>query len=402
MKKTVAVIGSESGHNDQRLRNWATVASTSGFQVLFCTRYGKFKGNPFDKQSGIEQFRYILTPEEYELAGLKNKTDLLIGLVNLPFIRSLFRYFLPELIVAKLKPKLLQFEPDVVVACGLNALKVAQKVQNQTGCQIIYDSPELEQHRNARYSLNLQRKRRWLERKALKQVNVVTVPSPSIAAYLANAYNLRNTPIVIYNIPLQVCGEEDVGTSPEPANNQNKIILYVGYRGNGRGLEWLLRALQLLPENFRLVCIGGSPPENDKKLLKLAESLSISHRIELCGPVPPEDVIQEISFADVSFIGVENRCLSYYYALPNKLFQSFQAGLPVVAPAFPDILKVVEETGMGLCFHEFEANQIAEALQKASSLKNDPNWEEKCTLANKKFSPAVQRKIMIDLLRPQA
>ena len=51
--------------------------------------------------------------------------------------------------------------------------------------------------------------------------------------------------------------------------------------------------------------------------------------------------------ADVGICGVDNVCLSYYYSLPNKLFEYLHAGVPVLVPEWPEMLRIVKEYGCG-------------------------------------------------------
>lgn len=386
MTKSIAVIGSESGHLDQRLRSWALMASQLGSRVLFCSRYGDVQADPLLPRQNIAMCRYALDHQEAAQMKARNPNPALIRSFDLPLLRHWKRFFLSDLIRIQTKPCLDSFQPDLVIACGLNSLPTALSLKKRTGCRVIYDSAELEMHRNTKSSFLLERKRQLMEEEAVRGLDGIVVPSPSIADHLSQVYSLKKRPAVIRNLPFsnfETPKNSFDGNSSEQGTV--KQIIYVGYRGPGRGLEALLCAMAELPEHYHLKCIGGHHSNMEKRLWSLMESQGLIARVELCDPVPPEKILQTIGSADVSFIGVENKCLSYFYSLPNKLFQSLLAGIPVVAPAFPDINEVVEASRMGICFEDFTKVDIAAALVEACELKEKADWPEKCENLAKKL-----------------
>jgi glycosyltransferase involved in cell wall biosynthesis len=55
---------------------------------------------------------------------------------------------------------------------------------------------------------------------------------------------------------------------------------------------------------------------------------------------------------------------SYLYSLPGKLFEYIQAGVPVIATALPEIRKVVEGYGVGICLEAYGPETLAAALRR--------------------------------------
>ncbi len=56
-------------------------------------------------------------------------------------------------------------------------------------------------------------------------------------------------------------------------------------------------------------------------------------RIVVLPPVPPDDLLPWTASADVTFVGQPPRTLNQRLNLPNKLFESLMAGVPVVVSA---------------------------------------------------------------------
>ena len=59
--------------------------------------------------------------------------------------------------------------------------------------------------------------------------------------------------------------------------------------------------------------------------------------------------------------------LSYYYALPNRIFDFIQAGIPILATDFPEMARVVKEYQVGKTIAENRPEMIAKAIQEMLS-----------------------------------
>jgi glycosyltransferase involved in cell wall biosynthesis len=84
--------------------------------------------------------------------------------------------------------------------------------------------------------------------------------------------------------------------------------------------------------------------------------------------------------ADVGISGVENTCLSYYYALPNKIMEYIHAGIAVLSPDFPEMRKVVLENKCGWVHEE-----------STDSIRTQVNNLTKAEIAEKAANSVVAR-----------
>ena len=66
-------------------------------------------------------------------------------------------------------------------------------------------------------------------------------------------------------------------------------------------------------------------------------------------------------------------CLSYLYCLPNKLFESIQAGIPVLVNDLPDCVALIEQFGIGARVVNDTPEGWYEALAEAES--KSPAWK---------------------------
>ena len=72
---------------------------------------------------------------------------------------------------------------------------------------------------------------------------------------------------------------------------------------------------------------------------------------------------------------IEPICLSYEYALPNKLFESIQAGIPIVGSNLIEIKNIVEGLDVGFCFSTPE--DMAKEIHENVTKKRIANWRER-------------------------
>ena len=61
------------------------------------------------------------------------------------------------------------------------------------------------------------------------------------------------------------------------------------------------------------------------------------------------EVVKIARSADVGLVMIEEVTLSYYFCLPNKLFEYAFSGLFILASDFPDMKKVIQDFDLGMC-----------------------------------------------------
>lgn len=261
-----------------------------------------------------------------------------------------------------------RFRPDVVHANDGNTLPPALVLRRLTRCRIVYDSHELWTRRNVlRYRWLAPHVEALIERTGARRAHGVITVSDSIADWMQAHLRLPRRPVVVRNIPLRQ------GPLPTPAQgrlrelagleDEQQVIAYCGGLAPGRGLEESIDALALLPEQMHLVLLGWGSATYVNSLRHQANERQVSDRVHVLPPVPSTEVPSTLADADVAVVFVRPVCLSYRYALPNKLFESIHAGLPVVAGDLPDIAAVVRSTGVGELFDVQDPAALAAAVR---------------------------------------
>jgi glycosyltransferase involved in cell wall biosynthesis len=161
-----------------------------------------------------------------------------------------------------------------------------------------------------------------------------------------------------------------------------KIIIYQGALINGRGIELVIEAVRNI--DHAVLCILGTGPLQEK-YREIIEEKSLLGKVILCGTVPYDKLHEITCSGDVGTAFFEPVSKSYELALPNKLFEYFAAGLPVLASDLPAIRDVYEKYEFGkILSTDATPGDIAEALK--AILDNPEAYSETLKAASKKYN----------------
>lgn len=133
-------------------------------------------------------------------------------------------------------------------------------------------------------------------------------------------------------------------------NDEKNVIIYQGELLNGRGIEKVIYSISLLPKNYVFVIIGVGPQE--KSLKELVKKLQLENKVFFTDLINYSELHEWTCSADIGVALFEDITGSYRLALPNKIFEYFMAGLPVITTKLPAIEKVIEETNTGIALKE--------------------------------------------------
>ncbi|MGB3829559.1 MAG: glycosyltransferase [Ornithinimicrobium sp.] len=260
------------------------------------------------------------------------------------------------------------WEPDIVHANDGNTLAPAAWIAGASGARMIYDAHELWRHRNVRTDRPLAPLVEgaiewWAIRRA---AGVITV-SPSIATWLQRTYDLPVRPTLVRNIPQGA--SDDAAAAPAGHLRsmaglapETQVIAYGGRITTSRGIEETVAALALLPSSIHFVLLGYGEPDYLATLHTRIESLGVTDRVHFVGAVASDQVSAALADADLSVVFVRPICLSYEFSLPNKLFESIHAGLPIAAADLPDTAAIVREHGVGEIFDVDHPDEIPSSM----------------------------------------
>lgn len=227
---------------------------------------------------------------------------------------------------------------------SLSALWLCVMLKWQHRSRLVYDTHELETETTS--ATGIRRPfLKILEKCLIPFVDEVCVVSDSIAAWYQTAYTLGMVEVV-RNVP-----ESGIETPGGRLNllrekfnipPNDLIFIYQGVLSAGRRINQFLEIFKTASPDRHLVLMGYGPLE-----AKVREATMVNPNIHFLPAVPPAEVLRHTACADIGLCGVENLCLSYYFSLPNKLFEFIAAGIPALVPDFPEMRKIVAANKCG-------------------------------------------------------
>lgn len=348
--KKIALAVTNDLVSDQRVHKVASALHQMGWDVNLIGRVFKFSGQI---HRPYKVFRFFL---------FFQKGPLFYAFYNI----RLFFY----LIFSKF---------DCILANDLDTLPACWLASRLKRCPLVVDYHELFTEVPELIERKFQRGV-WLffEKMALPSAKAIYTVSQPIADELTKRYGM---PVVLVrNVPFYVGSE-----LPAPKLNfeEKKIILYQGSLNVGRGLERAIEVMKHL-SNAVLVIIGTGDVEHHLK--DWARMLGVSDKVVFVGRVPFEELLPYTVSAHIGLSIEEDRGLNYRYALPNKVFDYVQAGVPVVVTALPEMKKIVEKYQIGRVCEVPGSLPLAKLLQEMlNDLEALKIFREKTLLAAKEL-----------------
>lgn len=218
----------------------------------------------------------------------------------------------------------------------------------------------------------------------------------SIADYYKNKYGISMK--VVRNIPTQ---ETNISPCDKkqlliPSLNGKKLLLYQGAINVGRGIEWLISAMPYVNNSILCICGDG---DLLKDMKQLAEKLDVNDRVIFTGRIPFNELNEYTSKADLGFVLLENKGLSYYFSLPNRIFDYMKFGVPVLASDFPEIARIVNTHNTGKLISHYEPQYLANVINEMLLEWSDKNkYEARLSELSKMFSWENEEKVMLDIV----
>lgn len=271
---------------------------------------------------------------------------------------------------AALRQKTIDFSQfDLIHAHDLHTLHAANYLSKKYRIPFIYDAHEFETHNTDLTPIGKKIIDK-IERKYAKNAAHVITVSDDIADYLEKEYKITR-PQIIYNTPekSQVHATRTVKQELGLIAN-TPLVVCIGNFTPPRGSNEIMDAFAIAKEAH--LAVVGSSPTYDSSILAYANELDIADRIHLIKKQPSQSLIHFISDADASLILYHVNILNHIYAMPNKLFESAFAGLPIIYHSqLLSIAHFMNQYQIGHAIHSHDPAAIASAIQNVAGHKND-------------------------------
>lgn len=195
---------------------------------------------------------------------------------------------------------------------------------------------------------------RPLARFVLRRARAIVVPS---RAHIAMCYELEGLEQKVRVIPFGIdTSRWEVVPQPPPGNPPR--ALFIGPIERWKGLDILLRALELVPD--LLLDVVGSGPEMNR-LRTLSQALAVQDRVRWFGEYPDEDLPRRM--ADADFLVLPSTTVDEKFGI--VVLEAMAAARPVITTAVPSGVREVnvpEKTGLEVPIRD--VNALAQAMRR--------------------------------------
>jgi len=187
--------------------------------------------------------------------------------------------------------------------------------------------------------------------------DLVLSPSHYVEKMYKDAGFFKGTKVIVLPNPAPNYRAED----PIIRTNGPLKLLFVGQLSTHKGLAFLLDAIKHLSVDVRLFIAGEGPSRADVE--KAAET---DKRISYLGYMPPAALIKVFHVADA--VVVPSLC---YENSPTVIYESLQAGIPVIASRIGGVGELVEEGKNGYLFTPGDMQDFSRAVSALDARKEE-------------------------------
>ena len=316
----------------------------------------------------------VIVASSFNSAPLKGWDGFEIYPIPLDRSHSLRRLY--PLFWQRAYPLLVDTHPEAYHAHDLDSLWPAVRAAQRLDRPIVYDSHEFWPEQSSLVNRPLMRSC-WslLERRLIRRVDRVITVSGSIAQALKERYRLDEV-VVLRNLPLfRQKVQSNLIRETLDLPDDRPIVLYQGGFLTDNGLREQIEAVAELAAAF--VLIGDGPSE--RALRNQVRAAGLDDQVNFIPRVPFEQLHNYTCSADLGLCLIKGTGKSFYYSLPNKLFEYMMAGLPILASNFPEMQRIVHETRTGATVDPTNTAAIREQI---AAFLDNAEQREACAKAS--------------------
>jgi len=364
MKRVVSVV-LNSFTNDSRVLKEAISLQKAGYKVEVIALW----------EDGLEEHEIIenISVHRIKLKSRNWSKNRLIQILK--YIEFLYR------VIIKYR------DIDIIHCNDLGTLPIGVLIKkfSKKDVKIVYDAHEYETEING---LKGMRKgiSKILEKSLIKKVDKTITVSDTIAKEYVRLYNIKKPALVLNTPPFIKIEKKNIFREQLNIGEDKNIFLYQGGLARGRGIEILLETFkELSKDNSKNVIIFMGYGILEDKIKEYSKKYS---NIFYYKAVSPEVLLDFTSSADFGISLIEDKCLSYRYCLPNKMFEYLMVDIPVIVSNLPEMAKIIEKYSVGVIAKEYSIKGIKEAVNSIIDLDRDKlnkniqkvkeiyNWQE--------------------------
>ena len=349
--KKVCMVVSNPFVNDSRVQREAQSLANNGYDVtVFATEGGKFKEEGRVGRITVKRLRV----KNYALTHLKFWK-----------VYTVF-YKLVGIISAERAAIYHAHDADTLLLCFLAARRNKAK--------LVYDFHEYWRAKNY-FSKNIfeflwtrlvkKYEYRLIEKLIAPRADALITVNDSLAEKFEKDYRIKEKPVVLFNAPPYVPQNKLVPSLLRRkigARKDDRLALFLGGLNRNRGLMNLIKSLDYLGQEFKMVFLGYGPLKD--KIGEMGKIGKYRGKVFVLDAVPSAEVPKWASGADVGVAPIQNATWSYFHSSPNKIFEYMMAGLPIACSDFPEMRRIVKENKVGVTFNPDDPQDIARAIEE--------------------------------------
>ena len=304
--------------------------------------------------------RCLVITTSFEKIKLEEFNDNIIIPID-PKKRVLYNWYY---FLKKIKIILKNINIKTLWAADLYSLVSIKYIKNKSTINIIYDSREIYSALSTLCNHPIKQKViTHIERKFIKNISQLVVSGELDKDYIKKYYNLKIPIYVIYNYPwANKINKSSLIKCRFNISDNKTILIYQGVILKGRGLLPIIKAIRN-EDDFVLIVFGEG--QYKEELIEYCKKNKIESKVYFCGNIKYDELYEWTSCGDIGLCNIEPLSQSYIYALPNKLFEYFQAELPVLVTDLPALSTIINEYGCGEIISVSNNNEeIIKALNK--------------------------------------
>ena len=124
--------------------------------------------------------------------------------------------------------------------------------------------------------------------------------------------------------------------------------------------------------------------------------MHLTDKVIFTGQIPFEKLSEYTARADIGINLLENWGLSYYYSLPNRIFDYIREGVPILASDFPEIRKIITRYNIGMLINNFDPQYIA-SIVKHMTLRG--RYRTNFAIANAELCWENEAKVLLKVMK---
>ena len=198
----------------------------------------------------------------------------------------------------------------------------------------------------------------WMEHQLYSKAHTVVVLARGAESYVRER-GARRTAWLPNGPDLELFSPQ-----PLPPDQSTFTVLYAGAHGDANALENVIAAAWLLerrdsPVRFQFI---GDGPEK-KALIKLADDLNLK-TVVFNDPVPKVEIPARMAKADAILLSLRDVPLFRYGVSPNKLYDAYAIGRPVITTVAGSVNEEVEVNCLGVTAEPGNPQTLADAIDR--------------------------------------